>query len=299
MAGTSPAPVADHRPAAGAQVGSPALGTSRGREAGDKEVGEVAEFVRLEVDSGIGTIRLDRPPLNTLNTAVQEELRAAAAEAGDRADVRAVVLYGGPKVFAAGADVKEMVDMTYSDMAHRAMAISSALDAIARIPKVVVAAVTGYALGGGCELALTADFRVAGDNAKLGQPEILLGIIPGAGGTQRLPRLVGPARAKELVYSGRFVDADEALRIGLVDRVVAPDDVYSAAVGLAARYARGPAMALRAAKAAIDGGLDGDLASGLRLESHLFASLFATEDRAIGMRSFIENGPGKAEFVGR
>jgi enoyl-CoA hydratase/carnithine racemase len=259
----------------------------------------VGEFVTLEVADAVGTIRLDRPPMNALNVQVQEELRAAAAEARDRSDVRAVVLYGGPKVFAAGADIKEMVQLTYSDMAHRAGPLSSAFDSVARIPKPVVAAVAGYALGGGCELALTADFRVCGDNAKLGQPEILLGIIPGAGGTQRLPRLVGPARAKDIVYSGRFVDAEEALRIGLVDRVVAPDDVYEAAVGIAARYAAGPAVALAAAKAAIDGGLDVDLASGLRLESHLFTGLFATEDRTIGMRSFIENGPGKAGFVGR
>jgi enoyl-CoA hydratase/carnithine racemase len=209
------------------------------------------------------------------------------------------VLYGGPKVFAAGADIKEMVGITYADMVHRATALSSAFDAVARIPKPVVAAVTGYALGGGCELALTADFRVCGDNAKLGQPEILLGIIPGAGGTQRLSRLVGPARAKDIVYTGRFVDAEEALRIGLVDRVVPPDEVYPAAVAMASRYVGGPAVALRAAKAAIDGGLDVDLASGLRLESQLFASLFATEDRTAGMQSFLENGPGKARFAGR
>ena len=259
----------------------------------------MAEFVRLEVEGGVGTVRLDRPPMNALSTQVQEELRAAATAASERADVRAVVLYGGEKVFAAGADIKEMVDVDYAAMVERAGPLSSAFDAVARIPKPVVAAVTGYALGGGCELALTADFRVCGDNARLGQPEILLGIIPGGGGTQRLARLVGPAKAKDLVFSGRFVGAEEALRIGLVDRVVAPDDVYSAAVEMASRYVKGPAAALRAAKAAIDGGLDTDLATGLRLETHLFASLFATEDRVIGMRSFVENGPGKAEFVGR
>jgi enoyl-CoA hydratase len=257
------------------------------------------EFVRLEVENGIGTIRLDRPPMNALNVQVQDELRAAAAEATARNDVRAVVIYGGPKVFAAGADIKEMGTMSYTDMVQRAGALQDAFTAVARIPKPVVAAVTGYALGGGCELALTADFRVCGDNAKLGQPEILLGIIPGAGGTQRLPRLVGPSRAKDLVFSGRFVDAQEALHIGLVDRVVAPDDVYTAAVEMVSRYASGPAFALRAAKEAIDEGLDVDLDSGLRIERKLFAGLFATEDRSIGMTSFVENGPGKAEFVGR
>lgn len=259
----------------------------------------MGEFVNLEVDGAIGTIRLDRPPMNALNVVVQEEIRAAAGEAASRADVRGVVIYGGPKVFAAGADIKEMVDMTYSDMASRAGALSSAFDAVAHIGKPVVAAVTGYALGGGCELALTADFRVCGDNAKLGQPEILLGIIPGAGGTQRLPRLIGPARAKDLIYTGRFVDAEEALAIGLVDKVVAPDDVYDAAVDMVRRYADGPAMALRAAKEAVDAGMQVDLATGLRIESQLFAGLFATEDRGIGMRSFNENGPGKAKFVGR
>ena len=258
-----------------------------------------AEFVRVEVDGGVATIRLDRPPMNALNVQVQEELRAAAAEVGARSDVAAVVLYGGEKVFAAGADVKEMATMAYTEMVDRSAALQSAFTAIARIPKPVVAAVTGYALGGGCELALCADIRIAGAGATLGQPEILLGIIPGAGGTQRLARLVGPSRAKDIVFTGRFVDAEEALRIGLVDRVVAPDDVYETAFGMAAKYAAGPAVALRAAKAAIDGGLDTDLASGLRLESHLFAALFATEDRTIGMRSFIESGPGKAEFVGR
>jgi enoyl-CoA hydratase len=259
----------------------------------------MGEFVRLEVEGGVGTIRLDRPPMNALNRQVQGELRDAAVEATDRADVRAVVLYGGEKVFAAGADIKEMVHAGYAEMAERAGPLQAAFDALARIPKPVVAAVTGYALGGGCELALTADFRVCGDNAKLGQPEILLGVIPGAGGTQRLARLIGPARAKDLVFTGRFVDAEEALRIGLVDKVVAPDDVYTAAVEMASKFVAGPALALRAAKAAIDGGLDGDLASGLRLETTLFASLFATEDRMIGMTSFVEKGPGKAEFVGR
>jgi enoyl-CoA hydratase/carnithine racemase len=159
--------------------------------------------------------------------------------------------------------------------------------------------VTGYALGGGCELAMCCDLRIAGDNAKLGQPEILLGIIPGAGGTQRLPRLVGPARAKELIFTGRFVGAEEALHIGLVNRVVAPDDVYSEAMALARTLATGPAYALRAAKEAIDRGLEADLDTGLEIERVQVSALFATEDRAVGMASFIEHGPGKAEFTGR
>ncbi len=246
---------------------------------------------------GVATIRLQRPPMNALNRQLQEELRDAAAQVAGDADVRAVVIYGGEKVFAAGADVKEFAAQDHAFMSRDANRLTSAFDALARIPKPVVAAVTGYALGGGCELALTADFRISADNARWGQPEILLGIIPGAGGTQRLPRLVGPARAKDLIYTGRFVDAAEALEIGLVDAVVPASEVYTTAVEMAQKFAKGPALAIAAAKQAIDGGLDGDLASGLRLESTLFASLFATEDRAIGVQSFLDNGPGKARFT--
>jgi enoyl-CoA hydratase/carnithine racemase len=256
----------------------------------------MGEFVRLEVADGIGTIRLDRPPMNALNVAGQEELRAAAHAAAADPAVRAVVVYGGEKVFAAGVDIKEMADMSYVDMSTRVKALTSAFDAIAQIPKPVVAAVVGYALGGGCELALACDWRVAAADAKLGQPEINLGIIPGAGGTQRLPRLVGPARAKDIIMSGRMVAADEALAIGLVDKIVPADEVYQAAVELVRRYATGPAQALRAAKLAIDGGLDRDLAAGLAWESQLFAGLFATADRTEGMAAFIEKR--KPDFTG-
>jgi enoyl-CoA hydratase/carnithine racemase len=257
----------------------------------------VGSFVRLEIADGIGTIRLERPPMNALNAQVQEEIRAAAATATTEAAVRAVVVYGGAKVFAAGADIKEMARMSYVDMAERAVPLSGALDAVARIPKPVVAAITGYALGGGCELALACDWRVASTDAKLGQPEITLGIIPGAGGTQRLSRLVGPARAKDLIMSGRFLDAREALAIGLVDKVVPPAEVYDAAVAMVRPYVTGPAQALRAAKLAIDGGLDMDLASGLAWESQLFAALFATQDRGEGMAAFVEKR--KPDFMGK
>ena len=187
----------------------------------------MAEFVRLEVDGGIGVIRLDRPPMNAISRQVQEELVMVAAEAANRADVRAVVVYGGEKVLAAGADVKEMATMSYADMAAVARRVSAGFGAMATIPKPTVAAITGYALGGGLELALGCDRRIAGDNAKLGQPEILLGVIPGGGGTQRLARLVGPSRAKDLILTGRMVAADEALAIGLVDEVVPADAVFS------------------------------------------------------------------------
>jgi enoyl-CoA hydratase/carnithine racemase len=258
----------------------------------------VAEFVRLEVEGGIGTIRLDRPTMNVLNAVVQEEIRAAATEAATRDDIAAVIVYGGEKVFAAGADVKEMQHLSYVDMVRRSGALQSSFTAVAQLPKPTVAAITGYALGGGCELALCCDFRVAAEDAKLGQPEILLGIIPGAGGTQRLPRLVGPARAKDLIFSGRFVDAAEALAIGLVDEVVPAAEVYAAARRRVARYVGGPAVALRAAKEAVDRGLAVDLASGLEIERAQFCGLFATKDREIGMASFVEQGPGKAAFEG-
>ncbi|MFG1868591.1 enoyl-CoA hydratase/isomerase family protein [Micromonospora arborensis] len=257
----------------------------------------MGEFVRLETRDGIGTIRLERPPMNALNTQVQEELRAAAAAATADPEVRAVILYGGEKVFAAGADIKQMADMSYVDMVDRAPDLSSALGAIARIPKPVVAAITGYALGGGCELALACDWRVVAEDAKLGQPEIKLGIIPGAGGTQRLARLVGPARAKDLIMSGRMVDAQEALRIGLADRVAPAAEVYDTAVALITPYLTGPAQALRAAKLAVDGGLDMDLTSGLAWETQLFAALFATDDRREGMTAFVEKR--KPDFTGR
>ncbi len=172
----------------------------------------MADLVRLEVSEGVATLRLDRPPMNALDVQMQEELRSAAHEATDREDVRAVVVYGGEKVFAAGADVKEMATMSYTDMVKRSGGLQSAFTAVARIPKPVVAGITGYALGGGCELALCADIRVAADDARLGQPEILLGVIPGAGGTQRLSRLVGPAKAKDIIFTGRFVGAEEARR---------------------------------------------------------------------------------------
>jgi enoyl-CoA hydratase/carnithine racemase len=262
-------------------------------------VDRVGEFVRVELADRIATIRLDRPKMNALNAQVQAEIAEAARQVSADDAVRAVILYGGERVFAAGADIKEMAPLGYAEMAERAARLQRAFDVVADIPKPVVAAVTGYALGGGLELALCADFRVLGENAKVGQPEILLGVIPGAGGTQRLPRLIGPARAKDLIFTGRQVPAAEALAIGLADRVVPDADVYQAARDLVAQYATGPALALRAAKQAVDKGLEVDLATGLEIERLQFAGLFATADQKAGMRSFMENGPGKAAFEGQ
>ncbi|ROZ48768.1 enoyl-CoA hydratase/isomerase family protein [Rhodococcus sp. WS3] len=259
----------------------------------------MSEFVTLEVSDGIGTIRLARPPMNALNRQVQDELAVAARAAAVDPAVKAVIVYGGEKVFAAGADVKEMAEMDFAQISDAVAGIQAGIGAVAAIPKPTVAAITGYALGGGLEVALSTDRRIAGDNAKVGVPEILLGIIPGGGGTQRLARLIGPAKAKDLVFTGRFVGADEALAMGLIDEVVAPDDVYTAARKWASQFVGGASRAIAAAKAAIDEGLNTDLETGLKIEQHLFAGLFATEDQSIGMASFIENGPGKAEFTGR
>ncbi|CAO5256356.1 enoyl-CoA hydratase/isomerase family protein [Frankia sp. AgKG'84/4] len=255
--------------------------------------------VRLDVEGGVGTIRLDRPPMNALDAEIAAGLRAAAGQATADPAIRSVVLYGGEKVFAAGADIKKMAPMDFAEAAAWVRDLSSAFELIARIPKPVIAAVTGYALGGGLELALCADVRVLAHNAKLGQPEILLGVIPGAGGTQRLGRLIGTSRAKDLIFSGRQIRADEAERIGLADAVVPAEQTYERATEIARGYAAGPAMALAAAKQAIDDGAEMGLSEALRLEAALFAGLWGSEDRRIGMESFLADGPGKASFLGR
>ena len=260
----------------------------------------MGEFVQLEVSGrGVGTMRLERPPVNALNRQFAREIGEAVDAAADDERVRTVVVWGGPRVFAAGADIKEMQDLDAVTMYRYIEGFQDVFTRLERLPKVTIAAINGYALGGGCELSLACDLRICGEDSQLGQPEILLGVIPGAGGTQRLPRLVGVARAKELIYSGRFVRSEEALDIGLVHQVVASDAVYRTAVELAERYARGPVIALKAAKEAIQNGFEIDMTSALLVERQAFAALFATEDQKIGMTSFVEQGPGKAEFSGR
>jgi len=246
----------------------------------------------------IAVVQLNRPDvLNALNEELMGELLDALRALDDDEAIRCIVLTGSDKAFAAGADIKETF-VTATPVTMLAQDLTTKWEGIRKIKKPIIAAVSGYALGGGCELALTADLRIAAADARFGQPEILLGLIPGAGGTQRLTRLVGPAIAKDLIYTGRMVDATEALAIRLVNRVVPAADTYGEAVALAQRLARGPAYALRAAKEAIDRGLETDLDTGLEIERIQFAALFATEDRTIGMRSFVADGPGKARFTG-
>jgi enoyl-CoA hydratase/carnithine racemase len=253
-------------------------------------------FVEIERrDDGVAVLRLDRPKANALSMELLGQLEAAALELTDN-PAGAVVVWGGERIFAAGADISEFGGPDRARVIGRQF--RAAFDAVAGIPRATIAAVTGYALGGGCELALCCDLRVVADTAKFGQPEILLGIIPGAGGTQRLARLVGPSRAKDLVLTGRQVDAGEALRIGLADRVVPADQVLIAALDLAATLAAGAVAAHGLAKRAIDHGLDGPLAAGLDLETGLFVRVFETHDAGIGVASFLEHGPGKAKFEG-
>ena len=257
-----------------------------------------ATEVKLTVDdAGVARLTLDRPPLNALSASLLAALAKQAKAVAADARVRAVVITGNDRAFAAGADVTEF---TPDRESARVVAASfrTACDAITAIERPVIAAVRGYALGGGLEVALACDLRVASDNARLGQPETLLGIIPGGGGTQRLARLVGPARAKELIWSGRQVRADEALAIGLVDRVVPADEVLADAMKWAASFAAGPTVAIGLAKRAIDRGLDGTLAAGLDLEADCFADAFETNDGAAGIASYLEHGPGKARFSG-
>jgi enoyl-CoA hydratase/carnithine racemase len=251
----------------------------------------VSERVHLEVADGVGTIRLDHPPRNTIDVGFADELHAAAREAAIREDARAIVVWGGERIFSAGGDVELMSDRTRESVRSVIAPLGDALVTLASIPKVVIAAINGMCLGGGCEIALAADFRYAAETALLGQPEIRFGIMPGAGATQRLPRLIGVSAAKDLIYSGRRVRAKEALALGMVDRVLPAAEVYPAALEAAAGYARGPAAALGAAKAAIDGGLAMPPTDGLDLERDLVCGLFDTEDQKEGMRAFLASRP--------
>jgi len=254
-------------------------------------------YVHLERrDDGVAVVRLDNPKVNALKGALIGQLRDIALQL--QADPPgAVVVTGGERIFAAGADISEFGGP--AEAGPIATNIHEALDALAAVPRMVIAAVAGYALGGGCELALACDYRIASTRAVFGQPEILLGIIPGGGGTQRLARAVGAARGKELMMTGRQVNAEEALRIGLADEVVEPEQLHERAFALAAELARGAVVSQGLVKQAVDRGLSSSLADGLLLERELFVDAFRTEDSQIGVKSFLEQGPGKARFTGR
>ena len=256
----------------------------------------MTEFVRLEIEGAVGVIRLDRPPVNAINTVIHRELLEIAGQVAGRPGDP------GGRAVRRRARVRRRRGHQGDGRAQRGPrslgpigSLNDAVTAVARLPQPVIAAVTGYALGGGCELALAADFRVVAENAVLGLPEITLGVIPGAGGTQRLPRLVGVTMAKELIFTGRPVDGREAVRIGLASRAVPADRVLRRGAasgpptGRRARPRRWPRRSGRSTT-----GLDGSLAAGLELETRRFAELFATEDQRIGMTSFLADGPGKA-----
>jgi len=254
-------------------------------------------FVTVErQDSGVAVVRLDRPKVNALSTALLHQLQGIAEGLLDDPP-GAVVITGGERAFSAGAEIGEFGGPEEARVVGAAF--RAALAAVAAIPRFVIAAITGVALGGGCELALACDWRIAADNARLGQPEVLLGIIPGGGGTQRLPRLIGPARAKEIMVTGRQVGAEEALRIGLVDELVPAAEVNERALVKAAEVAAGAVVAQGLIKAAVDEGLENTLSWGVDREQVFFVDVFETDDAGIGVQSFLEQGAGKARFTGR
>ncbi|MHB8779926.1 MAG: enoyl-CoA hydratase/isomerase family protein [Candidatus Geothermincolia bacterium] len=257
------------------------------------------ELVKVEIVDKVATVSLNRPPLNPLNGQLFLEIGQCADELSSDDGVRAIVLTGGEKHFAAGADIKEMVEQTAVEVSKFIGTAQAAFTKVENIPKPVIAAINGFALGGGCELAICCDFRYASEEAQIGQPEILLGIIPGAGGTQRLPRLIGMADAKEMIYSGRFYTAQQCLQMGLVQKVLPAAEVIPYAQKVAGRYAKGAAVALAMAKKAVQRGMDCSEEEGLIIEAQGIALCFASEDQKTGMRTFLEKGPGKAEFTGR
>jgi len=254
------------------------------------------DLVQLERRDGVAVVTLTHGKVNALSQALLHELHAVAVDLTQN-PAGAVVITGGERIFAAGADITEFGGQAEARRIGGMFHLT--LDSVAAIPSFVIAAVGGFALGGGCELALACDYRIASERAVFGQPEVLLGIIPGGGGTQRLPRVVGPSRAKEMMVTGRQVRAEEALRIGLADEVVAPEALHERAFALAAEVARGATVAQRLIKIAVDRGLDGSLPDGLARERELFEEVFASEDSRVGVASFLEHGPGKATFTGR
>jgi enoyl-CoA hydratase/carnithine racemase len=257
----------------------------------------MGEFVRLEVDDGVGVIRIDRPPANAIDLRVGVELGETVREAEERSDVGALVVWGGPKLFAAGADIKAMADWSKDEVRPSVQALGDVCDLLERIQKISIAAITGFALGGGLELALGCDLRYLADDARVGQPEIALGVIPGAGGTQRLTRLVGPGVTRQLVYTGMQLDAATAVRLGIGEVIHPAGAVFEEAVKDARSFAGGPRQALAAAKHAIRAATETSGSDGMHVERDLFLDLFGTDDQREGMRAFLEKRPPR--FGGR
>lgn len=257
----------------------------------------MTEVVRLERDGAVGVIRIDRPKVNALNVDVIRGLDEACATVEQDRSIRAIVVTGGERTFSAGADLKEMAEGTPDDVRRRVGALQRVCDRIESLPVVTIAAINGYALGGGCEIALACDFRFLERAARIGQPEIVVGLIPGAGGTQRLPRIVGVTRAKWMIYSGEFIDSDTAKEWMLADEVVDGDPI-ARAIEAAAKYASGPTLSLAAAKRAIHAAVGAE-PGGLEKELDEFVALFSTEDTRHGLESFAKEGPGKANYHGR
>jgi enoyl-CoA hydratase/carnithine racemase len=248
----------------------------------------MGDFVSLEVDDGVGIVRIDRPPANVIDLQLSTELGTAIEEAAGRDDVGALVVWGGERIFAAGADIKQMVNWGPDEVRPTVDALGGASDLLEEIPKISIAAVNGYALGGGLELALGADLRYLGDDATVGQPEIRIGVIPGAGGTHRLTRSIGVGPTRDLLYTGRSVAADEALALGIADRVLPAAEAFPTAVEVARVFAKGPRRALAAAKAAIRAALDEPGSPAIARERSLFVELFGSPDQREGMQAFLE-----------
>ena len=258
------------------------------------------ELIVVEVSDAVATMTLNRPPMNPMSPQLFLEIGQCARELSLDQEVRAVVITGGEKVFSAGADITELIKNGPIEVAQSVGIVQASFSAVEDIPKPTIAAINGFAVGGGCELSICCDFRYAHEGAMIGQPEMLLGVIHGAGGCNRLPRLVGPAWAKEIIYSGRIYTAQQCLDMGLIQRIVSGDDsVIEVARKTAARYAKGPAVALAMAKRVINKGMECSIEEGLIIEAQGIALCFASEDQKIGMRSFLEEGPGKARFIGR
>jgi Enoyl-CoA hydratase/carnithine racemase len=248
----------------------------------------VTGFVDLQVGQGVGLVRLDRPPVNAIDHQVGKELLDVFAEAASRKDVGALVIWGGPRIFSAGADVGAMSELDPEQIRPVVTALGDALDLLEAMDKISIAAVNGYALGGGLELALAADLRYLARDAQVGQSEVKLGVIPGAGGTQRIARLAGPSVARDLIYSGRILPASEAADLRLCQRIVEPKDVLEVAMDDARGFASGPRAALAAAKKAIRAAVETPGAAGLAREKDLFVELFGSHDQREGMGAFLD-----------